>query len=357
MNMKEIKEKNELNACKDIICSSKGYTNFYPLTSFRNYTKPELYQIASNENVLLQKSKREIKAIFTEISKRILKTLNTPMKKIKIEEGPKYLEDGTLFDGEINFAESKYMLFTTYELNEYEKLQEEYDFDNYLYVLFHENKHAEQFYNFKHLDKNSNLYPINLFLRNEQIMRFFLSDKKFGNILPKNDYEFNSLERDADYFAIMTYSGAIKNQNIPADDKNLNFIIPKMLEYITGENNKDSTTLQLENYLKIFTRFKNTVSTKVYEKFAKDNDLENVINFEIFKESLEKRDQNVKDNLYEILSLYNDLAKNKGIKNFSKEEFRELCQKEKYLEIYNTLSGLQENELNDSNKYSEPENF
>ena len=217
--MSFLKDNILLGMLAENVCSAKGYAVFYPKTHYSKISDSDLYEIINNTEQFLSMPEKNILEIFKEISTRFSKEMGVPVKKIELEDGEQAAEDGEFYNARVNYGDTNKMYFSTYPVELFKKIRDKYQLDNYLFSIAHENRHAYQFYKFGHSNKNENNFEEINFMRNEQIMRYYLSG--IEGAIPENDYQFNSLERDANYYAIKFYMDLIKNDKIKLNKDNL----------------------------------------------------------------------------------------------------------------------------------------
>lgn len=319
------------------VCSGKGYSMMYPRTKYNKTSDKDLYTAINNTDEFLARNDKDILALFKEISTRLSKGMGVPVKKIELEDGTESNQDGQFYNARLDYGSTHKMYFSTYEKDIFEKLREKYSLDNYLFTIAHENRHGYQFYKFAHLNKNTSDFARLNLMRNEQIMRYYLNGTELKHLIPEDDYKYNLVERDANYYAINFYMNLIKSKKLDINKDNLEFFIEEMLDFNEKVGEKEACELQMENYIKILSAFQNNINPKVYEKFAKKFDLENETAFMITKEGAEKREENVKSYLYESLKMYYDFVKEILPKGYTKEKFDELVSNGEYDLLYNEL--------------------
>ena len=358
--MSFLKDNIVLGMLAEDICSAKGYAKFYHKTKYSRFSDKELCTVINDTEKFLSMPEKDILEIFKEISTRFSKNMGVPVKKIELENGEYAAEDGVYYNARLNYGDTNKMYFSTYPVELFKKIREKYQLDNYLFSIAHENRHAYQFYKFGHCNKNDNQYSEINFMRNEQIMRYFLSS--IEGSMPKNDYQFNSLERDANFYAISFYMDLISNNKIEINKDNLEFIIEEMLDYNEIIDGKKSSQLQMENYVSIFNSFQHNINPKVFEKFAKKRDLESESEFISMQNSVIEKENNVDRYLMDCLQVYYNLVNRLVPNGYSQERFLELQNTKDYNLIYNELFlVLEESGLNlkptTSIKESEEETF
>ncbi|MBQ8425695.1 MAG: hypothetical protein IJX17_06710 [Clostridia bacterium] len=303
--------------------SLNNYSYHYPKTKFRKLSDNELGILIHNTEELLARPNNEVLQIFQEYSLRFAKSHGIPLKKVTVKDGPIYNDDDKehLVEGAVGYEE---MFFVKYPLKYYQKYKDISCLGKYNFLLTHENRHAYQWYRFKHCDKNTFEYARIQFLKNENLMRNYLSMHGKEDSIPKDDYRYNSMERDANYYAISNFMGIVRYNRANVTKSDLEFIINQMLEFNKSIDGKEASFLQMRNYSTLYTNFKSLVGEEAYNKLAKKYSLEDVTIVDLAYEGFQKRENIMQEHLYDALNIYYNFVKEILPKGYAKEKFDKL---------------------------------
>ncbi|MBQ8425696.1 MAG: hypothetical protein IJX17_06715 [Clostridia bacterium] len=318
----------------------RNYSYKYPETSFSDLDGITLFNLVGDNENFLSSPKSEFLEICTELSSRLAQTMDIPLKKVGMKKAPKYTRDGKLIDG---ILEDKKMYFVRYSLDDYLKFRDEYKIGNYFFTIAHENRHAYQTYKFKNFNKNEPDYTFISFMRNEKLMRDYLLNFGDKNQLASDDYTYDSLERDANYFAISLYMDLVKDKKADISIANLEDLITEMLDFNEAKNGTPASRKQIENFARIYTKFKNCIGLEAYEKLAEKYDLENGQIISDAINLVQEREQNMNSYLVDGLKLYYDFVKKLLPNGYSQEKFDEHIKNGTFKDLYDEMVDILDN--------------
>jgi len=311
----------------------KNYSYNYPKTTFSDLDSVTLFNMVGDNENFLSSPKNEFLEICTEVSSRLAQSMDIPLKKVGMKKAPYYSNDGKLIDG---ILDNK-MYFVRYSLDDYLKFRNDFQIGNYFFTIVHENRHAYQLYKFKNIDKNSPKYTTIAFMRCEKLMRDYLAAFGEFNDIAHNDYKYNSLERDANYTAISLYMDMLRNEKADISIANLEDIITEMLDYNEVKNGKSAPRKQMENFAKIYNKFKERIGEKAYNKLAEKYDLENGKMISDTLKQLEEREQNVNGYLTYGLKLFFDFTNKLLPNSYTQEKFDEHIKNGEYQKLFDEM--------------------